>query len=78
MSERPRDRPLERRAFLRIGAAAVGGLVATGCDADGPDSARAVLRAAERWNERVERSIFRHRSIDRVPRDARVAGDAVP
>jgi DMSO/TMAO reductase YedYZ molybdopterin-dependent catalytic subunit len=54
---------VDRRAFLAAGLRAGGGaitaLALAGCNSHGPKSAQGVLRAAERWNERVERKLFR-------------------
>jgi DMSO/TMAO reductase YedYZ molybdopterin-dependent catalytic subunit len=52
-----------RRAFLAAGLRAGGGALAAlalaGCNSKGPRGAHGALRAAERWNERVERKLFR-------------------
>jgi DMSO/TMAO reductase YedYZ molybdopterin-dependent catalytic subunit len=67
---------LDRRAFLAgAGALAAGAL---GCDSRGPDAARGLLAGAERWNQRVERALFRHHSMNVAPARARVAGMAFP
>jgi DMSO/TMAO reductase YedYZ molybdopterin-dependent catalytic subunit len=56
---------IDRRAFLAAslraggGAAAALALALAGCDWKGPRAAQSWLRSAERWNERVERKIFR-------------------
>jgi DMSO/TMAO reductase YedYZ molybdopterin-dependent catalytic subunit len=54
---------VDRRAFLAAGLRAGGGALAAlalaGCNSKGPRAAQATLRAAERWNERVERKLFR-------------------
>jgi DMSO/TMAO reductase YedYZ molybdopterin-dependent catalytic subunit len=54
---------LDRRAFLaaslRAGGGAAAALALAGCDWKGPRAAESLLRSAERWNERVERKIFR-------------------
>ncbi len=54
---------VDRRAFLaaglRVGGGAIAALALAGCNSHGPRSAQGVLRAAERWNERVERKLFR-------------------
>jgi len=53
----------DRRAFLaaslRAGGSAAAALALAGCDWKGPRAAESRLRSAERWNERVERKIFR-------------------
>jgi DMSO/TMAO reductase YedYZ molybdopterin-dependent catalytic subunit len=54
---------VDRRAFIAAGLKAGGGALAAlalaGCNSKGPKSAQGMLRAAERWNERVERKLFR-------------------
>jgi DMSO/TMAO reductase YedYZ molybdopterin-dependent catalytic subunit len=54
---------IDRRAFLaaslRAGGGAAAALALAGCDWKGPRAAESLLRSAERWNERVERKIFR-------------------
>lgn len=70
--------PLGRRAFLRTGAITLTTLVAAACDSSGPRGARRVLRWAERRNESVERSLFRHTSMDHAFRGAPDAGDSFP
>ena len=54
---------VDRRAFIAAGLKAGGGAIAAlalaGCNTPGPKSEEGVLRAAERWNERVERKLFR-------------------
>lgn len=72
-------RPMGRRGFLRTasGLLVSGGLLAA-CDSEGPRSAQPLLDFAERQNERLERGLFRHTSMARVPGGARAAGDAFP
>jgi DMSO/TMAO reductase YedYZ molybdopterin-dependent catalytic subunit len=53
-------------------------LLAACRDSDGPRGAQGLLRAAERWNEGLERALLRHSSRDRAPRHARAAGEAFP
>ena len=74
-----RDAPrfLDRRSFLHLTGAAVTTAL-LGCDGRGPRDAQKVLRWAERRNEGVERALFRHTSIDRASRNARLAGTAFP
>jgi DMSO/TMAO reductase YedYZ molybdopterin-dependent catalytic subunit len=59
---------VDRRAFLAAGLRAGGGAVAAlalaGCDSKGPRAAQGLLRAAERWNERVERKLFRPNAVN--------------
>jgi DMSO/TMAO reductase YedYZ molybdopterin-dependent catalytic subunit len=68
---------IDRRAFLAAGATA-GAALALGCDARGPKSAEKLLAASERWNERVERALFRHDAMNVAPSGARDAGKAFP
>jgi hypothetical protein len=62
---------LDRRRFLRAGGGALATALLAACNAQGPAGAQAVLRFAERRNERVERWLLRHTRmgapLDRVP-----------
>jgi DMSO/TMAO reductase YedYZ molybdopterin-dependent catalytic subunit len=73
---------VDRRSFLAAGLASGGGVLATAllgaCNAEGPQSAQGVLAAAGRWNERVERTLFRHAAMNVPPASARVAGARFP
>jgi DMSO/TMAO reductase YedYZ molybdopterin-dependent catalytic subunit len=69
---------MDRRDFLKMGGLSLSAAYLAACDSSGPDSAEALLRLAERKNERVERLIFRHRAMDRAPTGARPAGGAFP
>ena len=71
---------IDRRAFIAAGlAAGAGGLMTlAGCDSTGPKSALRMLRAAERWNERVERALFRHTAMNVAPARAAAAGERFP
>jgi DMSO/TMAO reductase YedYZ molybdopterin-dependent catalytic subunit len=55
---------VKRRQFIELTALSLASALTLACDSEGPRSARPVLRAAERWNEKVERALFRHRSMD--------------
>lgn len=55
---------MKRRQFIELTALSLASALTLACDSEGPRSARPVLRAAERWNEKVERALFRHRSLD--------------
>jgi DMSO/TMAO reductase YedYZ molybdopterin-dependent catalytic subunit len=69
---------LDRRRFLAAASSALGALALTACDSMGPRSAKGVLMFAERGNEKLERVLFHHSSID-VPRGgAHVAGSHFP
>jgi len=71
---------IDRRTFIAAGAAAgVGGLLTlAGCNTEGPKRAHGVLVAAQRWNERVERALFRHNAMNVAPAGAATAGDRFP
>ncbi len=70
---------LDRRAFLAASVVAGAGAALTlGCDSRGPARAQGLLSAAERWNERVERALFRHRAMNVAPAGARAAGASFP
>jgi DMSO/TMAO reductase YedYZ molybdopterin-dependent catalytic subunit len=67
---------LDRRGFL---AGALAGVVAAGaCDWRGPEHARGLLSGSERWNERLERALFRHRAMNVAPARVHAAGLAFP
>ncbi len=68
---------LDRRSFIQLTGAAVTTAL-LGCDGRGPRDAQKVLRWAEARNERVERALFRHTSMDRASRNAKLAGAAFP
>jgi DMSO/TMAO reductase YedYZ molybdopterin-dependent catalytic subunit len=73
---------IDRRTFLASGLTAGGGALAAlalaGCNSKGPDSAQGLLRAAERWNERVERKLFRKNAINVPSARAKAAGLKFP
>jgi DMSO/TMAO reductase YedYZ molybdopterin-dependent catalytic subunit len=71
---------MDRRAFIVAGlAGGTGALMSlAGCNSEGPKSARGLLAAAERWNERVERALFRHSAMNSAPRGAAAAGERFP
>ena len=58
---------LDRRRFLAASGGALGAMVLAACDSMGPKSAKPLLELAERTNERIERGLLSHRSMD-VPR----------
>ena len=68
---------LDRRRFLTVSAASISGAFLAACDAN-PRSASKLLAFAETKNERLERSLFRHDTMDRVPAAAKLAGDDFP
>lgn len=69
---------MRRRRFIELGGLTLSSMLLLACDSEGPRSARPALRAAERWNEKVERALFRHRSMDRAPAGTPTAGGAFP
>ncbi|HET7374028.1 MAG TPA: twin-arginine translocation signal domain-containing protein, partial [Gemmatimonadaceae bacterium] len=69
---------IDRRRFLAASGGALGALVLAACDSMGPKSAKPLLELAERTNERLERALLSHRSMD-VPRnDASPTGQRFP
>ena len=67
----------DRRRFLTVSAASLSGAVLAACGAN-PDSAARLLDFAERKNEGLERGLFRHDTMDRVPASAKLAGKDFP
>jgi DMSO/TMAO reductase YedYZ molybdopterin-dependent catalytic subunit len=68
---------IDRRRFLTLSAATVSGALLAACDKN-PRSAAGLLALAERSNESIERALFRHDTMDRVPASARIAGKDFP
>jgi DMSO/TMAO reductase YedYZ molybdopterin-dependent catalytic subunit len=63
---------------VAAGAGTLAALTLGGCNSDGPKSAEGLLAATGRWNERVERGLFRHNAMN-VPRSsAQAAGARFP
>lgn len=71
-------RSFDRRDFVTISGASLATVLFGACDSEGPKKAEKLLGYAERKNEGIERSIFRHTSMDRVKPGARAAGDEFP
>ncbi len=69
---------IDRRRFLIAGAGALGALVAAACDSQGPRSARPLLVDAENANEKIERLLLRHTSMDVASSRAPSAGSHFP
>jgi DMSO/TMAO reductase YedYZ molybdopterin-dependent catalytic subunit len=69
---------MDRRAFIGVGAGVLTGVALAGCNSRGPSGASGVLAAAGRWNERLERSLFRHTAMNVPPTNARPAGAQFP
>jgi DMSO/TMAO reductase YedYZ molybdopterin-dependent catalytic subunit len=68
---------IDRRRFLTVSAATLSSAVLAACDKN-PRSADRLLSFAERKNETLERGIFRHDAMDRVPASAKLAGGDFP
>jgi DMSO/TMAO reductase YedYZ molybdopterin-dependent catalytic subunit len=68
---------IDRRRFLTISAASLSASLLAACDRN-PRGADGLLRLAERKNETLERALFRHDAMDRVPASARLAGKSFP
>lgn len=69
---------LDRRRFLLAGGGAIGAAFLAACDSMGPRSAGRLLAVAKDGNERLERLLFRHTSIDAPPAGAMAAGSHFP
>lgn len=69
---------MNRRRFLQLGSLSLSSLLLVACDSQGPRAAGPVLRAAERWNRKVEEGLFRHTSMDAGSPGAPLAGNAFP
>ena len=67
----------DRRRFLSVSAASLSGALLAACGAN-PESATKLLDFAERKNEGLERGLFRHDTMDRVPASAKLAGKDFP
>lgn len=68
---------IDRRRFLTVSAATLTGSLLAACNSN-PRSGDALLQRAERWNEGLERGLFRHEEMNRVPASAASAGAAFP
>ncbi len=69
---------VDRRDFLRLGTLTLGGALLTACNSTGPAWADRWLNTAEKQNERVERWLFSHTSINKGSPNAKLAGDKFP
>jgi DMSO/TMAO reductase YedYZ molybdopterin-dependent catalytic subunit len=68
---------LDRRRFLTVFAASLSSALLTACNGN-PRRAAKLLAFAERKNALVEEALFRHDAMNRVPRSARLTGEAFP
>ena len=68
---------MHRRRFLTVSAASLSSALLAACDAN-PKSAGKLLAIAESKNEGLERGIFRHDRMNRVPTSAKLAGNDFP
>lgn len=68
---------MNRRDFLLRGGTLSAAILAA-CDARGPQAAERLLRYAERKNEKLERKLFQHTSMDAPSRGWKNAGAALP
>ena len=69
---------MNRRQFLSLSGASITAAFFAGCDSPGPERAQPLLKYAERKNEKVERFLLRHGSMDHARRGAHAAGSAYP
>lgn len=69
---------IDRRKFLTITGSSVAASILAACDSRGPKSAGKLLSYAERKNEKLERTLFRHTSMDATISGTRLAGAALP
>jgi DMSO/TMAO reductase YedYZ molybdopterin-dependent catalytic subunit len=68
---------IDRRRFLTVSAASLSGAMLAACNKS-PRSADRLLALAEKKNETLERALFRHDTMDRVPASAKIAGKDFP
>ena len=68
---------IDRRRFLTLSAAGLSGGLLAACNKN-PRSADRLLARAEAVNETLERGLFRHDAMDRVPASAKLAGPDFP
>ncbi|MDQ6611626.1 MAG: hypothetical protein M3Y64_04265, partial [Gemmatimonadota bacterium] len=69
---------LDRRDFLRLGTVTLGGVLLGACNSTGPAWADRWLNTAEKQNERVERWLFSHTSMNKGSPGAIIAGNKFP
>lgn len=69
---------IDRRKFLAITGSSVAASIVAACNSRGPKSAERLLNYAERKNEKIERGLFRHTSMDATISGTHLAGAALP
>ena len=69
---------IDRRRLLRAAAGAAGAAFLAACDSMGPKSAKKLLQYAMDKNESLERTLFRHTSMDAAAAGAKIAGNSFP
>ena len=69
---------IDRRRFLAASGGALGALLLSACDSQGPASAQRILKFAEEKNEIVERALLSHSSMDVPRKSAKAAGESFP
>ena len=68
---------IDRRRFLTVSAATLSSALLAACGAN-PDKAKPLLATLEKKNEVLERGLFRHDTMNRVPASAKLAGKDFP
>ena len=68
---------IDRRRFITVSAASLSSALLAACDAN-PKRAGKLLAIVESKNEGLERFLFRHDRMDRVPASAKLAGNDFP
>ena len=77
-ARRERGSSVDRRKFLSAGGFSLTAAFLAACGLDRSERAQRLLDLAERKNEGVERTLFRHTSMDSAKRSAKFAGAAFP
>jgi DMSO/TMAO reductase YedYZ molybdopterin-dependent catalytic subunit len=68
---------IDRRRFLTVTAASLSSALLAACNKN-PERAASLLALAERKNQGLEESLFRHDTMNRVPASAKLAGKDFP
>jgi DMSO/TMAO reductase YedYZ molybdopterin-dependent catalytic subunit len=69
---------IDRRRFLLATMGAAGSAFLAACNSEGPEAAKKLLQYAMDKNEALERTLFRHTSMDAAPAGAKTAGGSIP